>query len=169
LDSPNGYDDGYYQEGDWHDTLLMADDTGNKFRARMQTDTFTGKMVVHCHKLQHEDNGMMNFIMIDGTEGATFECAKSLGTSCYTDAFDASTVIKHPVDESCIEANSSPSPTPAPSNDMMPYILGISVMLIALVVGGGAIYCMYGGNKQEDEERTELAEARQETAREETA
>jgi hypothetical protein len=44
------------ERGDWHDTLLTASaGGGTTVTVRMQTDTFTGKAVVHCHILEHED------------------------------------------------------------------------------------------------------------------
>ena len=49
-------DNGYFAVGDWHDTLLTASaGGGTTVTVRMQTDTFTGKAVVHCHILEHED------------------------------------------------------------------------------------------------------------------
>lgn len=44
---------GYNQIGDWHDTY-----TG-RGRIRFSPTEFTGKMMVHCHRLNHEDEGMM--------------------------------------------------------------------------------------------------------------
>lgn len=43
----------YYQVGDWHDTLDGAN------AIRYQPTVFTGKMMIHCHNLVHEDEGMM--------------------------------------------------------------------------------------------------------------
>ena len=59
----------YFQAGDWHDTLYDGADTAT---VRLYTDTFTGKMVIHCHILEHEDQGMMGIFEITGTEGATY-------------------------------------------------------------------------------------------------
>ena len=44
---------GYNQIGDWHDTY-----TGRGL-IRFSPTEFTGKMMVHCHRLNHEDEGMM--------------------------------------------------------------------------------------------------------------
>ena len=77
---------GWFNSGDWHDTLLIPDerhglhtsygplDTSklwgkNYMRVLMQTDRFTGRSVVHCHILQHEDKGMMVVVNFTGEEG----------------------------------------------------------------------------------------------------
>jgi len=82
-------DDLYVQNGDWHDTLLLgsvtvsgASPTGTT--VRFQTDSFTGKMVIHCHILEHEDDGMMAVSSITGTEGAVWSTASVIDSSCYT-------------------------------------------------------------------------------------
>merc|ERR1711870_123258 len=54
---------------------------------RLQTDYFTGKMVIHCHILEHEDEGMMAWIDISGTEGATWTGAETIDSTCYRAAF----------------------------------------------------------------------------------
>ena len=46
----------YFQVGDWHDTIY---DGSGESTVRFYTDNFVGKMVVHCHVLEHEDQGMM--------------------------------------------------------------------------------------------------------------
>ena len=45
----------YYQLGDWHDSM---DGTGV---IRHRPDVFDGKIMIHCHRLDHEDRGMMGF------------------------------------------------------------------------------------------------------------
>lgn len=82
------YGGGYFQIGDWHDTLMVSDvGGGGRIKIRMQVDRFTGKMVVHCHILEHEDEGMMGWISISGTEGATYPDQSTLDSTCYTSAF----------------------------------------------------------------------------------
>jgi len=44
---------GYYQAGDWHDVI---GDTG---AVRYLPTVFASKLMVHCHRLEHEDTGMM--------------------------------------------------------------------------------------------------------------
>ena len=38
----------------------------------MQTDYFTGPTVVHCHRLMHEDHGMMVTVNFTGVEGTRY-------------------------------------------------------------------------------------------------
>ncbi|XRB18938.1 hypothetical protein RI054_19g87840 [Pseudoscourfieldia marina] len=61
---------GYYQTGDWHDVMLTPDDVTVQ-RYRFSTDQFTGHAVIHCHFLEHEDEGCMAIVDIVGTEGST--------------------------------------------------------------------------------------------------
>merc|ERR1740138_1908104 len=78
------YGGGYFTTGDWHDTLLVADGGGGlSTTVRTQTDTFTGKVVIHCHILEHEDEGMMGYISITGTEGAVWSGAEGIDSTCY--------------------------------------------------------------------------------------
>jgi len=55
---------------------------GGQLIVRTQTDVFTGKMVLHCHILEHEDEGMMAYIGIDGEEGATWSGAAAIDATC---------------------------------------------------------------------------------------
>lgn len=48
--------------GIWRDTVLL--DQGETIRLRMRFEDFPGKTVLHCHKLDHEDQGMMQLIRI---------------------------------------------------------------------------------------------------------
>jgi len=80
---------GYFQVGDWHDTLLIDDLGGDDVTVRMQTDVFTGKQVLHCHILEHEDEGMMAYIELTGTEGATWSGAEVIDPTCLRSAFVA--------------------------------------------------------------------------------
>mmetsp|Transcript_1918 Transcript_1918/g.5640 ORF Transcript_1918/g.5640 Transcript_1918/m.5640 type:complete len:593 (-) Transcript_1918:67-1845(-) len=85
------YSGGFFKVGDWHDTLMimeMAGGPGGQVTIRQQTDKFTGKMVVHCHILEHEDEGMMGFIDISGTEGTIYADAATLDSTCYAAAFN---------------------------------------------------------------------------------
>lgn len=47
----------------WKDTLLI-DPAQGTYRLRMEYADFTGQFVQHCHKLHHEDGGMMELIEI---------------------------------------------------------------------------------------------------------
>merc|ERR1712048_646061 len=85
------YHDGYFRIGDWHDTLMVNDlGGGASMNIRMQTDQFTGKAVVHCHILEHEDEGMMAFFSITGTEGTTWSGATASDANCYSSVYDSS-------------------------------------------------------------------------------
>jgi FtsP/CotA-like multicopper oxidase with cupredoxin domain len=49
-------------EAGWKDTVLLND--GETVRVRIRFD-LTGRYVIHCHKLEHEDAGMMaNFVVV---------------------------------------------------------------------------------------------------------
>jgi FtsP/CotA-like multicopper oxidase with cupredoxin domain len=50
--------DGYYQTGDWHD-LFYRPDTVTAGKVYFSVDQHTGKAVLHCHFLEHEDKGCM--------------------------------------------------------------------------------------------------------------
>jgi len=65
LQSNNNVDPAYFQAGDWHDTSFVDD--GDTVRVHM--DSFTGEMIIHCHFLVHEDQGMMSWVRVTGTEG----------------------------------------------------------------------------------------------------
>ncbi|KAJ1632192.1 hypothetical protein T492DRAFT_868644 [Pavlovales sp. CCMP2436] len=74
---------GYFHTGDWHDTLHLPN--SNSVTVRLQADTFVGTQVLHCHKLEHEDEGMMAITTITGTEGTTWAGARDREPTCYTD------------------------------------------------------------------------------------
>lgn len=74
---------GYYSVGDWHDTFYMPNSNGGDITVRFQTNRFAGKMVVHCHRLEHEDQGMMGYINVLGTEGTVWAGANTLDSTCY--------------------------------------------------------------------------------------
>ncbi|GAA4437373.1 multicopper oxidase family protein [Pontibacter saemangeumensis] len=50
-------------EAGWKDTVLLED--RETVTVRIRFDSFTGRYVMHCHKLEHEDMGMMaNFEVV---------------------------------------------------------------------------------------------------------
>lgn len=68
---------GYNRLGDWHDTVL---DEGV---VRYRPETFTGKVMVHCHRLVHEDRGMMAVEYVNETgvnETGVCTCAGAAAT-----------------------------------------------------------------------------------------
>lgn len=56
--------DGYggLPKGTWKDTLLVRENTPVRLRTRYKD--FTGKFVLHCHTLDHEDQGMMQMLEV---------------------------------------------------------------------------------------------------------
>jgi FtsP/CotA-like multicopper oxidase with cupredoxin domain/peroxiredoxin len=48
--------------GVWRDTVLIPE--GATVKVRMRFEDFAGKTVLHCHKVEHEDQGMMQLIRI---------------------------------------------------------------------------------------------------------
>ncbi len=56
----------------WRDTLLLSDLEG-PVKVRMRFERYSGKTVLHCHNLRHEDQGMMAAIKIEG-EGEGSRC-----------------------------------------------------------------------------------------------
>lgn len=54
-----------FQEGDWHDTVLVNE--GDPFIMRTRYEDFDGQFVFHCHILTHEDQGMMSLVEINDT------------------------------------------------------------------------------------------------------
>jgi serine/threonine protein kinase len=54
--------DGTLHPGDWKDTLLVTPTTPVVVRSRYED--FTGAFVLHCHILDHEDQGMMQGVEI---------------------------------------------------------------------------------------------------------
>ena len=51
---------------------------------RAQADRFTGKVLIHCHQLLHQDLGKMQLILkIDGKEGAEYKGAEDIEPGCH--------------------------------------------------------------------------------------
>jgi hypothetical protein len=89
------YEGGYFKVGDWHDTLLI-DELGSgstSMKVRMPVDQFTGKLVIHCHILKHEDKGMMAYANVAGAEGSQWSGAKDVDETCYTGAYKSSMAV----------------------------------------------------------------------------
>jgi len=116
------YNNGYFKVGDWHDTLLLSDMGGgaNTVSVRVHTDVFPGKAVVHCHILEHEDEGMMAWIDIVGAEGATFDDAESIDHTCYRSAYSVTTGSSSPTSSPSPVASSSPAASSSPSASPQP-------------------------------------------------
>ena len=48
----------YFKKGDWHD-VIMIEDLNDDITMRFKTTVHYGKIMIHCHRLDHEDKGMM--------------------------------------------------------------------------------------------------------------
>ena len=81
----------YNRPGDWHDTILGT------ATVRHQATRFAGKIMIHCHRLEHEDEGMMAMEWIDPNPNA--------GCSCGFRAAPGTVVTNAPI---------TPRTTPAP-------------------------------------------------------
>ena len=68
-------DNNYFQVGDWHDVLNIfgPQTTGTLVKIRFWADRYTGYTVLHCHILSHEDQGMLNTYLFQGTEGTVVD------------------------------------------------------------------------------------------------
>ena len=76
---------------------------------RLQTDKFTGKQVLHCHILEHEDQGMMAVGSITGTEGTLFTGAEAIDATCYRGATVGAPAITNDA-VTCAVVSSPPAP-----------------------------------------------------------
>lgn len=81
--TPTSPPDNFYQVGDWHDTFLHS--TG-QVMVKTTLDAFTGRVVLHCHLLDHEDMGMMGYFEVQGAEGAWWRGARAVDPTCYREA-----------------------------------------------------------------------------------
>ena len=73
----------FFQIGDWHDTFMSDGLTRNPVTVRYATTTIAGEMMLHCHRLDHEDRGSMAF---ESISHAGSEC------TCTQRALDAGTI-----------------------------------------------------------------------------
>ncbi|MFY9823177.1 MAG: multicopper oxidase family protein [Thermoanaerobaculia bacterium] len=48
--------------GEWRDTIIVP--PGGELRMRTRIERFTGRFVLHCHILPHEDRGMMQLVEV---------------------------------------------------------------------------------------------------------
>ena len=109
--------DGYYETGDWHDVFYRpATVTAGKIY--FSVDQHTGKAVLHCHFLEHEDKGCMGYIDITGTEGAT----TGLG---------ASALVGGAANTSAAGPSSSPTAAPQSSISAAAAVRAIATVTVA--------------------------------------
>lgn len=68
----------YFKVGDWHDVIQIEGLDGN-IRMRYHPREHLGLVMVHCHRLTHEDQGMMSWEYVyEGNEGQC-DCNARLG------------------------------------------------------------------------------------------
>lgn len=71
----------WYLPGDWHDTFQHPSASGTA-KVRFQADRFGGWMMVHCHFLAHEDQGMVAQFLLTGKEDTVWPYARFLDPTC---------------------------------------------------------------------------------------
>jgi len=71
----DGYDS--IPKGTWKDTLLV--NTNEPVRLRTRYEDFTGKFVLHCHILDHEDQGMMEMVEVVAKGAKSSRCPTLAG------------------------------------------------------------------------------------------
>lgn len=161
------YPTGYFKKGDWHDTILIPGTDANiqstnaandGLQLLTPTDRFTGNQIVHCHFLEHEDQGMMSNVVMTGTEGTRSTQGKQVmanGAMCYEGAYvrDSPAPTTHRA-SSCAASPLPPSP-PSPDKGgkqwddpaiVITVLAGVAVLLL-LIVLIMLIACKSGGNK----------------------
>ena len=50
---------GRFEEGEYYDTIVQAEDKPGNCTIRTKFFDFAGRIVIHCHRFSHEDQGMM--------------------------------------------------------------------------------------------------------------
>eukprot|EP00483_Globobulimina_turgida_P002653 UN02657 len=98
----NGQNTDYAQNGDWIDTLTDA------FAAKFRAVRYGGEVVLHCHVLEHEDNGAMATIKIEGgCDAYDNDYEPGTGPSC--------AICTHPWNTGPTAPSSPTSPAPVPT------------------------------------------------------
>lgn len=115
-------DTDYFQVGDWHDVVLGP----SALKVRIQTDTFVSKAVIHCHVLEHEDQGMMGFVELTGTEGDTWDYAETIDSTCHRDGTRAYNLTSE-TGPTC--SNGVPDPVDSHASVVAPSLFVVSAVL----------------------------------------
>jgi len=63
----------YYKVGDYHDSYFVGSELSEEVTIRYKPGSFTGRMPVHCHRLDHSDKGMLAAEWVD-KEGSGCQC-----------------------------------------------------------------------------------------------
>jgi FtsP/CotA-like multicopper oxidase with cupredoxin domain len=69
---------GTYKVGEFYDTIMSPQTCVVRFRAI----DFGGKVVVHCHRLRHEDDGAMAWINVTGDPNAILQTPQVTAVPC---------------------------------------------------------------------------------------
>jgi len=131
MNGPNGWS----EVGDWIDT---ADFNGN---IRFPLDTYGGKVVVHCHILEHEDEGLMGLYKVEGGCDALQGNVDSVGPACNFDSCDASV----------LNSSFSDYDWAAESAGYTPAVCGAAeagannAVIIGASIGGALVFCLIIG------------------------
>ena len=88
----------FYQVGQWRDTIPGFQ---GQLVVRFRPEDYTGEIVMHCHFLRHEDLGMMDTMLIVGSDSE--------------DSVPASTPTASTPTASTPTVSSPPKPPPPPS------------------------------------------------------
>lgn len=62
-----------HREGEWYDSITDIND--NDCLVRLRFVDFTGKIIHHCHDLDHEDSGMMGWFDVPFAAPGSFEAS----------------------------------------------------------------------------------------------
>jgi len=108
---------GFFRAGDWVDTVRPADDSA-KFR--FLPDLFTGRVALHCHNMDHSDQGAKAeaYIADFGADSSFLNMARPWGSTCpNVVAFQTDAPTPVPTSSPTTSPTVSPNvvPTPAPS------------------------------------------------------
>ena len=77
-DDEGGHKATFFQLGDWHDVIMIDGLRGGSLLTRYQPNVHLGRIMLHCHRLNHEDLGMMaQEDVLDPAEGGSCECDAS--------------------------------------------------------------------------------------------
>jgi hypothetical protein len=71
-------DCGTYKVGEFYDTVMSTQTCVVRFRAI----DFGGKVVIHCHRLRHEDDGAMAWINVTGDPNAILQTPQQTAVPC---------------------------------------------------------------------------------------
>lgn len=104
--------DGYYQTGDWHDVFYRPS-TVTAGAIYFSVDQHTGKAVMHCHFLEHEDKGCMAYLDITAGSSTTTGLAGTalVSTAAATTTTDDTTTTTT-TDTTDATTTTPPSPPP---------------------------------------------------------